>query len=359
MRENQLPVHHTSAEETGQVRPTIDSGEQVTKVKSRSAGDHLANDLSNSVHITLAHCSAAGSASAAPAVALPPRAVPDPPKQYEDDEVNLEETLDPALGTWLLVFAVVSVTTLYTICYPKLVPSFVAQTLKISKQLSAYIERRPGSPLAGTAADTAKAGAGTAGSVAGIHGAPTGAETIDGGTSNSLVRGVRLARTASPMDVDRSAAERDDTGNDAHRPPAPDRDETGTRENSHRHISQEHTLPATEMPKPAAAKASKSKIDFLVPPPPATPCVLPPASGIYSMQPAQQQAWFQQQLQQAQAQAGSKTHNQAATSEKTPQQPTAASGRNEATQPAALDEADQELQAALSSSLRTVSEWKR
>jgi hypothetical protein len=124
-------------------------------------------------------------------------------------------------------------------------------------------------------------------------------------------------------------------------------------------FNQGFTFPVTEMPKAAEAKTSKSKKGFMVPPPPPTPCILPPAFGFFPMQPAQQYAALQQQLQQAQAQASPKTHNQAAARENTPQQPTAASGRTEATQSAALVAADQELQAALSSSLRTVGEWTR
>src|SRR5271156_2157003 len=62
MRENQLPVHYASAEETGRVRPAVDSGdggvhiprERVTHVEARPAGNYLADDLSNSVQITLA-----------------------------------------------------------------------------------------------------------------------------------------------------------------------------------------------------------------------------------------------------------------------------------------------------------------
>src|ERR1700733_12921153 len=161
MRENQLPVHYTSAEETGRVRPAVDSGdggvhiprERVTHVEARPAGDYLADDLSNSVQITLAHFSAAGAASAASAVAVAPRALPGPRNQYiaYDPEryTKLEEARDSKLGTWLLASAVISlasavisVTTLYTICNPKWVPSFVAQTVKISKQLSADIKRR-------------------------------------------------------------------------------------------------------------------------------------------------------------------------------------------------------------------------
>lgn len=426
MRENQLPVHYTSAEETGRIRKAVDSGdggvhiprERVTHVEARPAGNYLADDLSNSVHITLAHFSAAGSASAASAVAVAPRALPGPRNQYVayDPEryTKLEEARDSKLGTWLLASAVISVTTLYTICNPKWVPSFVAQTVKISKQLSADIKSRASTPLGGTAVtDTAKAGAGTVAGAAGIHDAPTGRNSasavqpkgetaIYGVTRNSVVRGVRPAAPASLRVVDRSAAQHYGSSSGAHRILASDRDETGTRENSRRHphngnhtarsnagdsgsgggmlpalspqskpitnnpmdfmnqgFNQGFTFPVTEMPKAAEAKTSKSKKGFMVPPPPPTPCVLPPAFGFFPMQPAQQHAAPQQQLQQAQAQASPKTHNQAAARENTPLQPTAASGRTEATQSAALDVADQELQAALSSSLRTVGEWTR
>jgi len=365
MRENQLPVHYTSAEETGRVRPAVDSGdggvhiprERVTHVEARPAGNYLADDLSNSVHITLAHFSAAGSASAASAVEAAPRALPGPRNQYVayDPEryTKLEEARDSKLGTWLLASAVISVTTLYTICNPKWVPSFVAQTVKISKQLSADIKRRASTPLGGTAVtDTAKAGAGTVAGAAGIDGAPSGRNSasavqpkgetaIYGVTRNSVVRGVRPAAPASLRDVDRSAAQ--------HYP----------MDFMSQRFNEGFTFPVTEMPKAAEAKTSQSKKGFMIPPPPPTPCVLPPAFGFFPMQPAQQDAAPKQQLQQAQAQASPKTHNQAAARENTPQQPTAASGRTEASQSAALDVADQELQAAMSSSLRTVGEWTR
>src|SRR6185369_11144310 len=125
MRENQLPVHYTSAEETGRIRPALDSGDggvHVTHVEARSAGNYLADGLSNSVHITLAHFSAAGSASAASAVAVAPRALPGPRNQsvaYDPvRHTKLEGARDSKLGTWLLASAVISVTTLYTICNP-------------------------------------------------------------------------------------------------------------------------------------------------------------------------------------------------------------------------------------------------
>lgn len=370
MKENQLPVHYTSAEETGQVRPAVDSGdggmhiprEQVTNIEARSAGNYLADDSSNSVHITLAHFSATGSASAASAVTVAQRASPDPRNQSEahppERHTKLREARYSKLATWLLASAVICVTTLCTICNPW-VPSFVDQTVKISKQLSADIKRRASTPLGGTAVtDTAKAGAGTVAGAAGIHGAPTGRNsasavqpigetTIYRVTRNSVVRGVRPSAPASLRDVDRSAAQSYGTSSGAS-----DSDETNQGFN-------QFTFPVTEMPKAAEEKTPKSKKGFMIPPPPATPCVLPPGFGFYPMQPAQQHAEPQQQLQQAQAQASPETHNQSAARENTPQQPTAASGRTEVTQSAALGVADQELQAALSSSLRTVGEWKR
>jgi len=108
------------------------------------------------------------------------------------------------------------------------------------------------------------------------------------------------------------------------------------------------TFPATEMPKAAEAKPSKSKKGFMVPPPPPTPCVLPPEFSFFPMQPAQQQGAPEQQLQQAQAQASPETDNQAAARENTLQQ-----------SDQELQAADHELQAAIRSSLLTVSEWKR
>ena len=381
MRENLLPVHYTSAEETGRVRPAVDSGdggvhiprERVMHVEARPAGYYLADDLSNSVHITRAHFSAAGLASAASAVAVAvaPRALPGPRTQYvaHDPEryTKLEQARDSKLGTWLLASAVISVTsavisvTTLSICNPKWVPSFVAQA---------------------------------------VH--PKGETAIYGVTRNSVVRGVRPAAPASLRDVDRSAAQHYGSSSGAHRTLASDRDETGTRENSGRHthngnhtarsnagdsgsgggmlpalspqskpitnnpmdfmnqgFNQGVTFPVTELPKAAEAKTSISKKYFMVPPPPPTPCVLPAAFGFFPMQSAQQHAALQQQLQQAQAQASPKSYNQAAARENAPQQPTAASGKTEATQSAALVDADQELQAALSSSPLTVDKWTR
>ena len=440
MKEKQLPVHYTSAEETGRVRPAVDTGdggvhiprERVAHVEARPAGNYLADDLSNSVQITLTkgvirpgsdkavclaaqtsipisddeissvcnlglnladgtkvafsisffngeaaqdvtpmrgaepptHFSATGSASAASAVAVAQRALPGPRSQYvaydTEPYTKSEEARDSKLGTWLLALAVISVTALYTICNPKWVPSFVAQTVNISKQLSADIKRRASIPLRGTAVtDTVKAGAGTVAGAAGIHGVPTGRNSasavqpkgetaIYGVTGNSAVRGVRPAAPASLRDVDRSTAQHHGTSSGAHRTLAADRDETGTRDFMNQGFNQGFTFPTTEMPKAAEAKTAKSKKGFMVPPPPPTPCVLPPAFDFFLMQPAQQHAAPQQQFQQAQAQASSKTHNQAAAQENTPQQ-----------SDQELQAADQELQAALRSSVLTVGEWKR
>ena len=335
--------------------------EPVTYIEARPAGNYLADDLSNSVQITLAHFSASGSASEASAVSVVSPALPGPRNEYvaydPEDSTELEEVRDSKSETWLLAAAVISVTTLFTALYtirnPEWVPNFVGQTVKISKQLSSDIKRRAITALGGTAVTgSAKAGAGTVAGAAGIHGAPTGRNSasavqpkgetaINGVTRNSVVGGVRPAAPASLSDVDRSAAQHYGSSSRAHRTLASDRDETGTRENSRRHIPNgNHTA-------------------FMVPPPPPTPCFLPPAFGLFPMQPAQQYAAPHQQLQQAQAQASPKTDNQAAARENTPQQPTAASGRTEATQSAALVDADQQLQAALSSSLRTVGKWTR
>jgi len=304
MRENQLPVHYTSAEETGRIRPALDSGDggvHVTHVEARSAGNYLADGLSNSVHITLAHFSAAGSASAASAVAVAPRALPGPRNQsvaYDPvRHTKLEGARDSKLGTWLLASAVISVTTLYTICNPKWVPSFVAQTVKVSKQLSAD-----------AVTDTAKAEAGTVAGAAGIHVAPTGRNS---------------ASAVQP---------KGETGNHTARSNAGDSGSAGGMLPPLSPQSKPMT-DNTEMPKAAETKTSKSKKGFMIPPPPPTPCVLPPAFDFFPMQPAQQDA--------------------------APQQPTVASGRTEASQSAALDVADQELQAALSSSISTVGEWTR
>lgn len=260
---------------------------------------------------------------------------------------KLEKAPDSKLGRWLLASAVISVTTLYTMCNPKEVPGFVAQTKKVS---------------------TAKAGAGTVVGAADIHGVPTrrnSANTVDakdetatiyGVTGNSVVRGVSPAAPASLRDVERSAAQHDGSSSGAHRTLASARDETGTRNFINQGFNQGFTFPTTERPKATEAKTSKSKRGFLIPPPPPTPCVWPPGFGFFPMQPAQQDAAPQQQLQHAQAQASPKPLNQAAAArENTPQQ----SDQELQAADLELQAADQELQAALRSSRLTVGEWKR
>jgi len=104
---------------------------------------------------------------------------------------------------------------------------------------------------------------------------------------------------------------------------------------------------AAPAPKAGEAKTSTSKKGFLVPPPPATPCILPPEFRFF-VQPAQQHAASEQQLQQTQAQASPETHNETAARESAAQQ-----------SDQELQAADQELEAALRSSHLTVDEWTR
>lgn len=292
--QNQLPVHYTSA--------------------------YLADELSNSVQITLAQFSDAGAASAASTVTVASRALPGSSNQCvahaPERDTTLDEVRDSKLGTWLFVSVVIFVTTMCS------VPSFVAH----SKQLPADTNRSAFTAGGGTAATTAKAEDKTFA----VPDAPV-----------------------SLSDVDSSAAQQNGTSSGAHRTVASDSNETGTRENSRRLTHNDnHTARGN-------AGNSGSGGGMLVPPPPPTPCVLPPESGIFPMKPGQQYAALQQQLEQAQMQASLKSHNQAADRDNTPQQPTSASGRTEATQDAALVDADQELQAAVKSSLHTVGEWTR
>lgn len=96
------------------------------------------------------------------------------------------------------------------------------------------------------------------------------------------------------------------------------------------------------------ATTSKLKRDFMVPPPPPTPCVLPPGFDFSTMEPAQQNAVREQELREAQTQDSPKTHNESAAREQNPQQ-----------SDQELQNADEELQAALRSSLLTADLWKR
>lgn len=250
MRENQLPVHVTVASSGSNLDWEPVDGTKVAWSLSCSNNER-------------AHIPAAGSASAAAS--------------------------RPKLGTWLLAAAVISVTAVYSICHPKWLPSCVAQTKKISKQLSADIETGAGTASGGTAVgDAPNVEAGT------VPDAP-----VEAGSDNAMLPAVGPQSKAienDPMNL---------------------------------------------------AKTPKPKSGFLVPPPPATPCVLPPEFASFAMQPAQQDAASQQS--------------------------TADSGRSEDAQAAALAVADQkrlandhdlqsieqELQTALHSSLGTVREWTR
>jgi hypothetical protein len=346
MRKIQLPVHYKSAQETRRVRPSVDSGDAGVHIEISSVsnlGSRLADgtDLAFSLsffngeappNVTLmreakrpTHCFAAGSASAASAVGI---------------------------VTWLLSSAVICVTTVYTICNPKWLPSFAAQTVTMSKQLSAEIKRRASTAAGGTAVtDTAKAGPRTVAAATGAHDVPTG------------------CNSASAFQPKGETAHGSSSG--VHPTLGSDRDETGTPDFMNHDFNQGVTPPATAMPKVAEAKTLKSTKGFLVPPPPAAPCLLPPAFDFFLLQPAQQDSARQQQLQQAPASRG--THNQSADRDNTLEQSTAASGGTEPSQSAApvvadqklqaadqeLQKADQELQAALRSSLRTVGEWTR
>ncbi len=318
--------HDTSAEETGQVRQAVDTGDgglhiprvRVTPAEARPAGNYSADDLPNSVQITMANFSAAGSAPEASAVTVASRALPDAGNQYlafaPERFTKMNKARDSKLEPWLVAAAVISVTTLFTVLYtirnPERVPNFIAQTVQISKQLF---------------------GRNSASAVQ-----PTGVTAIDDVTRHSVV-GERPAQEASLNKVDHTAAQLDGSTGGAHRTLASNRTETGTRENISRH----------------------SPNSLLVPPPPPTPYVLPPAFGSFPMQPGQQLAADQQQSLQAQDQASQMADIEGAGSEKTLHKSTAASSKTEAAQSAALVNADRELQTAVKSSLHTVSEWTR
>lgn len=320
--------HDTSAEETEQVRQAVDTGDgglhiphqRVTHAEARLAGNYSADDLPNSVQITMANFSAGGSAPAASAVTVASRALPHAGNQYlvlDDPErfTKLEKARDSKLEPFLVAAAIISVTTLFTVLYtirnPERVPNFIAQTVQISKQLF---------------------GRNSASAVQ-----PTSVTAIDDVTRNTVVGDERPAPAASLKKVDHTAAQLDGSTGGAHQTLASNRTETGTRENISRH----------------------SPNSFLVPPPPPTPYVLPPAFGSFPMQPGQQLAADQQQLLQAQDQASSMADIEGAGREKTPHKQTAASSKTEAAQSAALIDADRELQTAVKSSLHTVSEWTR
>lgn len=190
MRKDELSMHCTCTEETGREHPAGDSGE------------------SNCVQLTLAK----------------PVVTPRKARSFK-------------LGKWLLALAVISASTLYTICHPNWVPGFGAQPVaeppvKIAKKASA----------------------------------PS----------------VRSAAPASSKEVNSSG---DSTSSGADQTLASDKDQ-----GSHQGL----TLPATAMAKTVEAKTSNPKTSLLVPPPPPTPYELPP--GI-----APEYATPQLHLQQAQA----------------------------------------------------------
>lgn len=290
MNEKQLPVQYTSAE--------------------------------NSVQITLAHCSGAGAVSLA-SVPVAQQDVPDlrdPHVAYEPERYTKPLEVDLKLDTWVLCSALASVTALftvlYTMCHPGLVPGFVAQTEKLSEQLTA---KRKGNDST---------------AVGGIK--VVGQTAVSGVTRNSTV----------------SVVHHNDSKGGARQPLAPDRGEAEPRDNSRSHAHNDfHT---------ATSVSSSSKRGLLVPPPPPTPCVLPPGYGFLPAQPAQQDA--PPTLLQAQAPDSLKPHSPVEAQENRLGR-SATPGRTEAAQSAAqsaaLVAADRELQAAMSSSLHTVGEWTR
>lgn len=286
MRDNQLSVHYTSAEETGGVRPSVGSDhgdvhvprEQVAHVEARPDGKPLADDLPNGVQITVAHFSGAGFASAASAVAVPPST------KFARGRVS-------RVRTWLLVSAIISVTALFTICSLESVPGFVGQT----ETHAAVIKDAPRDRTSASAAQSKGS--------AGNHTALSNA-----GDSGS----------GGPM-----------------RPPISPQSKFLTRS------------AIARMPKAGEAKPSRPINGFMVPPPPATPCVLPPEFGFVPMQAARRDA------------APTTAHYQSAALPNSPAQSAAGSGPTEASQSAELDVAEQNLEAAMNSSLRTADEWKR
>ncbi len=174
IRKDELSMHCTCTEETGQHHPAVDTGE------------------SNCVQLTLAK-----------------------------PVVKPRKARNAKLGKWLLALAVISATTLYTICHPNWVPSLVAQPVDQPVAQSVKIAKKLSIPA------------------------------------------VRPAAPASSKEVDRSAA--------------------GTKSGAHRALAAGGDEGSTEIPKAVEAKPSKSKDSFLVPPPPPTP--VPPGLNLFPMQP--------------------------------------------------------------------------
>ncbi len=123
MRKDELSMHCTCTEETGRHQPAGDIGE------------------SNCVQLTLAK-----------------------------PVVKPRKARNSMLGKWLLALAVISATTLYTICHPNWVPSLVAQPVaqpvKIAKKLSVP-SVRSAAPASSTDDDRSAAGTSS-----GAHRAP-------------------------------------------------------------------------------------------------------------------------------------------------------------------------------------------
>lgn len=114
IRKDELSMHCTCTEETGRHQPAVDTGE------------------SNCVQLTLAK-----------------------------PVVKPRKASNSKLGKWLLALAVISATTLYTICHPNWVPSLVAQPVaqpvKIAKKLS-VTGVRPAAPVSLKDVDRSAAG---------------------------------------------------------------------------------------------------------------------------------------------------------------------------------------------------------
>lgn len=349
MKENQVPVYFISAEETGRVR-------------SLSFGD-------GGVHISRMHFSDADTASTAAAVAVDP-ALPGPDKQYvgsdPEHETNVDKARDSKLGAWLLASAIMSVTALntalYTISHPDWVPNLVAQIEKGAKVLSPNINTAVSTTRGGTVVpDIAKAGARTV--AAAPHAEPAILADVDLSTDQHYgsTSGAPRALASGGDETGTRATSPAHTQNGQH-PASTNRGDSGTAgemlpalvppkptTNNPMHfasqsLNQKFTFPVAENPKVVETKVAKSRKGFFIPPPPATPCVLP-AFGFFPMQPAQQNVASLHQLQQVHPSANS--------------QKAVADGDNGGKIDAALVEADQQLQEAVSSSIRTASKWTR
>lgn len=212
-----------------------------------------------------------------------------PAHDTSDDRSNVvtpigeDDGEESHLGKWLAMTALLSVTAWYTMVNPKWVPTWIAQTVKLSHTVSAETKKCASTSLnATTASGNSSAGrsvtSGAGATTQNPSAAHTGAAPAVAGRTDSRHGGHIALLPVSGGALPGNAGGGGGAASAAKMAPLAPVDNT----------KQGFTFITPEMPKAAEAKTSKAsrKAGFMVPPPPPTPCVLPPGFAFLPIQQA-------------------------------------------------------------------------